>query len=415
MQYKIIVDKQSRTNPSSNKKEYLIDIEELRTNGNVSDSLIIKQDETYVIRRLKLSEYHVLEELGAEKKEVISNLKIELFEGDNYIYLIDMVGNKFYAEYLIKNDFNDTFVSQNEMNSAINQSAKEIELTVNQKLTGYSTTEQMNSAITIKANEISSNVSKTYETKENATKQYSNIKQTTDSITSEVGKKVGNSEIISKINQSAETVRINAEKIELTANDVLNLLAGNEINLSSKTISIKSNVLNITSDGAIRMYLPNDGYVAIQLTDQRTNLTSVLTASQFFFGDVCSGGKDVQGEGFINVKGEITCQKLTQTSLVEHKKNFEKMQDNALEVIKNIDIYKYNLKNEKDTDKKHLGFVIGNNYNYSKEVTSIDNTGVDTYSFVSLCCKAIQEQQKQIEELKQRIENLEKGEKNGNT
>lgn len=29
--------------------------------------------------------------------------------------------------------------------------------------------------------------------------------------------------------------------------------------------------------------------------------------------------------------------------------------------------------------------------------------------------KAIQEQQKQIEELKQRIENLEKGEKNGNT
>ena len=69
MQYRIIVDKQSRTNPSSNKKEYLIDIEELRTNGNVSDSLIIKQDETYVIRRLKLSEYHVLEELGAEKKK----------------------------------------------------------------------------------------------------------------------------------------------------------------------------------------------------------------------------------------------------------------------------------------------------------------------------------------------------------
>ena len=120
---------------------------------------------------------------------------------------------------------------------------------------------------------------------------------------------------------------------------------------------------------------------------------------------------------------------ISQTSLAEHKKNFEKMQDNALEIIKNIDIYKYNLKNEKDTDKKHIGFVIGDNYNYSKEVTSIDNQGVDNYSFTSLCCKAIQEEQKQIEKLKEkdkqneeiianlieRIETLEKEVKDANS
>ena len=105
----------------------------------------------------------------------------------------------------------------------------------------------------------------------------------------------------------------------------------------------------------------------------------------------------------------IVTPRITQTSLVEHKKNFEKMQDNALEIIKNIDIYKYNLKNEKDTDKKHIGFVIGDNYNYSKEVTSIDNKGVDNYSFTSLCCKAIQEQQEEIEELKKEIEKLKGG------
>ena len=106
---------------------------------------------------------------------------------------------------------------------------------------------------------------------------------------------------------------------------------------------------------------------------------------------------------------KIVTPTLTQTSLAEHKKNFEKMQDNALEIIKNIDIYKYNLKNEKDTDKKHIGFVIGDNYNYSKEVTSIDNEGVDNYSFTSLCCKAIQEQQEEIEELKEEIEKLKGG------
>lgn len=94
---------------------------------------------------------------------------------------------------------------------------------------------------------------------------------------------------------------------------------------------------------------------------------------------------------------------LTQTSLAESKKNFEKLQDNALETIKNIDIYKYNLKSEKDTDKKHIGFVIGDNYNYSKEVTSIDNQGVDNYSFTSLCCKAIQELSQQVEELKKEL------------
>ncbi len=109
---------------------------------------------------------------------------------------------------------------------------------------------------------------------------------------------------------------------------------------------------------------------------------------------------DGQGGSTTILNTGITTSTLTQTSLAESKKNFEKLQDNALEIIKNIDIYKYNLKNEKDTDKKHIGFVIGNNYNYSKEVTSIDNQGVDNYSFTSLCCKAIQELSQQVEELK---------------
>lgn len=96
-----------------------------------------------------------------------------------------------------------------------------------------------------------------------------------------------------------------------------------------------------------------------------------------------------------------------QTSLAEKKKNFEKVQDNALEILKQIDIYKYNLKNEKDTDKKHIGFVIGNNYKYSKEVTSLDNKGVDNYSFTSLCCKAIQELSQKIEELENKLKEKE--------
>ena len=112
----------------------------------------------------------------------------------------------------------------------------------------------------------------------------------------------------------------------------------------------------------------------------------------------------ISGYSSTNISNSgITTPTLTQTSLAESKKNFEKLQDNALETIKNIDIYKYNLKSEKDTDKKHIGFVIGDNYNYSKEVTSIDNQGVDNYSFTSLCCKAIQELSQQVEELKKQL------------
>ena len=134
MQYKIIVDKQPSSNPSSEKKEYVIDIEELRVKGDVYDSLVITKDEDYVMRRLSLSEYGVLSVLEQEVKEPLENVNIELFEGDNYIYLIDMQGNKFYAEYIVKNDFTNTYATKIEMNTAISQTAQDIMLQVNKKV-----------------------------------------------------------------------------------------------------------------------------------------------------------------------------------------------------------------------------------------------------------------------------------------
>ena len=126
----------------------------------------------------------------------------------------------------------------------------------------------------------------------------------------------------------------------------------------------------------------NDGVTGIFLIDKNVASTSVTPS-------------------------EVKSPLLTQSSLAEYKKNFEKLGDNALKILKEIDIYKYNLKCEKDTDKKHIGFVIGEDYNYSKEVTSLDNQGVDNYSFTSLCCKAIQEQQEIIEQLQNKINELE--------
>lgn len=71
----------------------------------------------------------------------------------------------------------------------------------------------------------------------------SQIKQTAENITSEVSKKVGSDEIISKINQSAETVMIEANKINLKGTIVVGDLAENSGIAKSGDIPTNNNQL----------------------------------------------------------------------------------------------------------------------------------------------------------------------------
>lgn len=103
----------------------------------------------------------------------------------------------------------------------------------------------------------------------------------------------------------------------------------------------------------------------------------------------------------------VTTPTLTQTSMESIKKNIQESNINALDIIKNAKIYTYNLKEEKDTDKKHVGFVIGEKYNTPEEVIAKTKDGIDTYTMSSIMWKALQETAKENEELKQRIEKLE--------
>lgn len=74
-----------------------------------------------------------------------------------------------------------------------------------------------------------------------ANERWSQIQQTTNGISLEVGKKVGNNEIISKINQSSEKVSIDADKISLTAGSSLRLAVDNALRGGSAGVNLIGN------------------------------------------------------------------------------------------------------------------------------------------------------------------------------
>lgn len=215
------------------------------------------------------------------------------------------------------------------------------------------------------------------------------------------------------------------------------ILNGKEINLTSDDMSIKSTNFNVDKNGTLtcknaklenvsveggsinlqangldifRVMKNNSTSTMTYITESVVGINDNSTHSELWVG----GGKaglnlTTSGSETLLTNQEVKSPLITQTSLEEKKKNFEKLK-NALDIIKKVDIYKYNLKFEEDTDKKHIGFVIGEKFNYSKDLTNKENDSVDIYSLASVCVKAIQEQDNLIQDLLTRVEKLEKGE-----
>lgn len=414
--------------------DYLLPDDLLRYSDTVYDEFYLNYESQtcQVIKRCAYNADGTVRALGTETTTDYPYPTITLGEGN---YTITLPGYDFgylYVRLMAKNIYTTQFYTKAETDSRINQKADEINLGVNQTLTNYSTTNEMNSAITLKANEITSTVSNNYETKNSAQSNYSQLQQTANNISSVVSTKVGENEIISKINQSSEAVTIDANKIKLN---------GKTINLTGDNIKITSTNFNVDKNGNVTANSLKSNNATI--TGGKINISGRGTAADLirvtnssnssensyiqpvgagFIG--YSGRIDIMAQGssasssIIDIQGStggttitnngITTPTVVQTSLESEKKNFEKF-SNALEILKNIDIYKYNLKGEEDDTKKHIGFVIGDKYKYSKEVTSKENDGVDIYSFVSVCCKAIQEQQEEIEQMKKEIKELKGG------
>jgi hypothetical protein len=188
----IVVVKDSK----GNSKEYELGITEpLRQKDDVYDEYVLKDGKAKIIRRINID--------GTIKaKETIEDLEafsIELFDGTNTISIKNYTAI-LKAKFAIQNDMTNIYASKVEMTAEITTKANEINQKVEQKIDA---------------------------------------------------KTITGAYLILKINDDESIAKLKADKIELSANDILNLLAGKEINLSSKKITFKSDDFSVDTNGKI--------------------------------------------------------------------------------------------------------------------------------------------------------------------
>ena len=308
---------------------------------------------------------------------------IDTEEGVYHFNLVGFNNGYIYVKLLGKNDFTDIFALKKELRTAITQTDEKITLEAN-RITkniqdNYSTTEQMNSAINLSADSVKQSVSS----------QITDLDGKVQKVEGNMDlyiKKKDTGEVISAFNLNSNEVVINSDNFKLDKNGNMTC---SKANITGGKVAISTTSM--------------DDYISVK--NKTSGVETKITSSTF-------AGINENGETqtlILSTIGSIRCVSLTQTSLMSQKKNFKKF-TGALKIIDDIDLYKYNLKREKDTAKKHIGFVIGAGFKYSSEITSLDEegneSGVDIYSMTSLCLQAIKEQKAIIEELKKEIDLL---------
>lgn len=126
---------------------------------------------------------------------------INLEDGDYEVQLLGYNVGYLFVTLMASNIYTTQFATRVEMTSAINQTASEINATVSLKLDEEEYT---------------------------------------------------HASIVAKINDNTSQIKIDADKIDINATDVINILAGNTINLTSKSIAITSNNFSVDTSGNLR-------------------------------------------------------------------------------------------------------------------------------------------------------------------
>lgn len=396
-------------------------------NESVCDKFVIdNQGVAKVIRYVGINNDGSFYELDTPIEEDYGSLVISNRDGTNTYVFTPYYSVKLDIDYVIKNALTDLYATKVEVNSKITQTRDSINLEVSRKVDTddvVSTINQSADQITITGNRFvvdSDNFSLTNDG--TMTCEDGNFNGTINSEAGKIGGfSINNvslySDIKDKYTYTAEdytTLRTlissgndpteeELDKYDIDKNGLLDewdlvMLQWKITNYSSTEGSFSLS----TDDANNSIVFDGDGTEEIKTTIGISRLTS-----NWITGTVIRTVPIGTNETVIDSNG-ISTPIVTQTSLATRKKNFE-LFDNALDVVEKVDIYKYNLISESDFDKKHIGVVIGDDFNYSTQITSNDNKGIDLYSMISVCFAAIKEQQVQIDELEKEIESLKGG------
>ena len=241
---------------------------------------------------------------ATEEAISIANSNTKKVLKDGYYTKSDVESHITAAKDEISLGVSQVYETKKTVSEKVAAAEKNANAATDEKLTEYSTTEEMKSAIDMKADEINLGVSKTYETKTsvsekitaanktaqdaaNAAEKNANaatdeklteystteemnsaIKVKAGAIESTVSKKVGSDEIISKINQSAEKVSINASKINfngiVTANSKFKILTDGAFEANYGKIAgwkVKNGYIESKNTGGITTKLYSDGRI----------------------------------------------------------------------------------------------------------------------------------------------------------
>ena len=106
--------------------------------------------------------------------------------------------------------------------------------------------------------------------------------------------------------------------------------------------------------------------------------------------------------------GDCKAMSWTTGSKAEWKEDIKEYEDGALNKVLDSTVYRYKLKKHgKDTDGRHIGFVIGSGYNVTPDLLDYQNSSIDMYSAIGIAYKAIQELNEQVQNLKERLKKYE--------
>lgn len=367
-------------------KEYKLDFDILRYyNANKYDEFVYEDGKCWIIRRVGVlpngNTYALDDDVIEPRNDVY--LKVN---SNSLIRLKSFPNARYSVTYLLENVYTDNFATQVDVSSQITQTNNKIEASVkgvadeNGEITSGSIILALNkdeSELKLKADKI-------------GLEGYTTINGGFS--VDEQGNMTANNGTLNNVNVNNGNIILNNASYSTASVFKLASEDGSYVNMYSDRARFQSKQSGVSIDIRVADENGNHPYLNISKGSDLTSIDHIHLSTNEIYAQNMTAYQNCYAAAFVDI------------SLEEKKKDFELLKS-GLDIIKNIDIYKYRYKNL-DTKKKKIGLVIGDNYNYSKEITTDSNEEVDLYSFISVCCKAIQEQQIEIENLKKEMEEL---------